>query len=165
MILPVPSQMPGRGRAIAGAAVSLLLVTAVAVFGSRFMPGAWYAALAKPSWTPPGWVFGPVWTTLYLLMAWAAWLVWRRGGEAGGRPALACYGVQLVLNALWSWIFFGRHAIGAALADLALLWLAILATLLLFWRVRRLAGLLLVPYLAWVTMAGFLNHAVWRLNP
>ena len=124
----------------------------------------WYAALAKPSWRPPNWVFGPVWTALYLAMAVAAWLVWREKGWAGGRVPLALFGVQLALNAAWSWLFFALRSPGLGLVDILLLWIAIAATLIVFWRRSIIAGLLFVPYLAWVTFAAALNYAIWQLN-
>lgn len=142
--------------------VSILIVAAVAFFGSRFMPGPWYDALAKPSWNPPAWVFGPTWTILYALMALAAWKVWivvRRIDLA-----LMVYGVQLVLNGLWSYLFFGLQRPDLALIDIAAMWLMILLTLVLFWRRDRLAGMLLVPYLLWVSFASALNFAIWQLN-
>lgn len=142
----------------------LLLTFAAAAIGSQFMPGEWYARLAKPSWTPPSWLFGPVWTLLYVLMAVAAWLVWKDRGFAGARVALVLYGVQLALNAAWSWLFFGLQRPGLAFAEILVLWIAILATLIAFWRHRALAGALLVPYLAWVSFATALNLAIWRLN-
>lgn len=142
----------------------LLITAAAAAFGGQFMPGPWYADLAKPSWTPPGALFGPVWTLLYIMMAVAAWLVWRRRGTAGVGLALSLWVLQLVLNALWSWLFFGRQQIGLALVDIALLWLLIAATILAFRAVHRGAALLLVPYLAWVSFASALNWALWRLN-
>lgn len=127
------------------------------------IPG-WYASLQKPAWTPPNWLFGPVWTLLYLMMAVAAWLVWRERGFGGARLALALFAAQLVLNALWSILFFGLRSPGAALVEIALLWAAILATAAAFWRVTHPAGWLLVPYLWWVTYAAFLNYAIWRRN-
>lgn len=143
-----------------------LAITALAAFvGSRFSPDAWYAALAKPSWQPPNSVFAPVWTTLYALMAVAAWLVWKRWGFAGARAPLVVYLVQLALNAAWSWLFFGRHDIPMALADILVLWVAIVVTLVLFWKKHRLAGALLVPYLAWVSFATALTWTLYRLNP
>lgn len=148
-----------------GLAGWLAVTFLAAAIGSRFMPGAWYAALEKPSWTPPNAVFGPVWTVLYLLMAIAAWLVWQRAGWSGARTALALYLVQLAVNAAWSWLFFGRHDVALALADIIVLWLLILATLVLFWRVHRAAGLLLVPYLLWVSYASTLNYGILQLNP
>lgn len=132
--------------------------------GSRFMPGEWYAALAKPAWTPPDAVFGPVWTALYVMMGVAAWLVWRKAGFAGARAALGLFVAQLVLNALWSYVFFGLHRAGAAFAEIVVLWLVILATAVGFWRVRPAAGVLLIPYAAWVTFAAGLNYQIWRLN-
>jgi translocator protein len=126
--------------------------------------GGWYDQIAKPSWTPPSWLFGPVWTALYLAMAVAGWLVWRRGGWAAYRAALALFLIQLTLNAIWSGLFFGLHSPGLAMIEILLLWIAILLTALAFFRVSRLAGWLLVPYLLWVSFASVLNFAVWRLN-
>ena len=153
-----------RGRLAVGLVFWLGVVFLAAYTGSRFMPGAWYAELDKPSWTPPNAAFGPVWTALYVMMAVAAWLVWARCGAAGAPAALTAFLVQLGLNATWSWLFFGRQAIGLALLDLVLLWAALAATTTLFWRKRPLAGALLAPYLLWTTYAGFLNFAIWRLN-
>ena len=127
------------------------------------IPG-WYASLQKPAWTPPNWLFGPAWTLLYLMMAVAAWLVWRERGFGGARLALALFAAQLVLNALWSILFFGLKSPGAALVEIAFLWAAILATAAGFWRVTHPAGWLLAPYLCWVTYAAFLNYAIWRRN-
>lgn len=124
----------------------------------------WYAQLEKPTWTPPDWLFGPAWTTLYLLMAVAAWLVWRRGGFAAQRRPLTVFLVQLALNAAWSFLFFGLRNPGLALAEIVVLWVMIVATLLAFRRVSTVAALLLVPYLLWVTFAAALNFEVWRLN-
>lgn len=126
---------------------------------------SFYAGLVQPDWAPPGWLFGPVWTLLFALMAVAAWLVWRNGGFRANRAALALFLVQLAFNALWSWLFFAWRLGGPAFADILLLWVLILATLVAFWRVRPLAGALLVPYLLWVSFAAFLNYAVWQLNP
>ncbi len=121
----------------------------------------WYAGLVKPAWTPPGWIFGPVWSFLYLSMAVAAWLVWRRGNAL---VPLTLFAIQLAFNAAWSWLFFGLHSPCAALIDVVLLWVAISATLLVFWFRSTIAGLLFVPYLAWVSFAAVLNFAIWRLN-
>lgn len=129
--------------------------------GAFSLPGEWYLALNKPSWNPPAWIFGPAWTLLYTLMAIAAWLVWRRNGW--GRP-LMLYFVQLLLNAAWTPVFFGAHELGWALGVIVLLWIAILATLLSFSRVSRLAACLLWPYLAWVTFATVLNFTLWQMN-
>jgi tryptophan-rich sensory protein len=124
-----------------------------------------YAGLVQPEWAPPGWVFGPVWTLLFALMAIAAWLVWRKGGFHAHRIALSLFIIQLLFNALWSWLFFAWRLGGPAFADILLLWGLILATLIAFWHVQRLAGILLVPYLLWVSFAAFLNYALWQLNP
>jgi len=129
-----------------------------------FPPDDWYASLEKPSWNPPGWVFGPVWTALYTMMAVAAWLVWRRGGFAAQRLPLGLFMVQLAFNALWTPLFFGFHWIGTAFVEILLLGLAIAATLAAFRSVSRLAMWLLVPYLAWVSFAAVLNYTLWRLN-
>jgi translocator protein len=135
----------------------ILFCFAAAAAGAFWMPGAWYAGLVKPSWNPPSWVFGPAWTTLYTMMAVAAWMVWKKGGWRMQRGALSLFVAQLVLNALWTPLFFGLHWMGVAFVEIVLLWLAIAATLRAFLRVRRAAGLLLVPYLAWVTFAAALN--------
>jgi tryptophan-rich sensory protein len=149
---------------VVGAVGWLVVTFAAAAVGARFLPDAWYARLRKPSWNPPNWIFGPVWTLLYLLMAAAAWLVWRRYGITGAIVPLAIFVLQLALNAAWSWLFFGQHRLGAALIELAVLWIAILITLVLFWTREALAGALLLPYLAWVTFAGVLNWTLWKLN-
>lgn len=142
----------------------LALTFAVAWFGSRFEPGPWYAGLTKPSWTPPSWLFGPVWSVLYALMAVAAWWVWRPGGFARAPVALGLFLLQLALNGAWSWLFFGQHRVGAAAVEIVVLWLVILATTVAFWRLSRPAGALLLPYLAWVAYAAALNLSIWRLN-
>ncbi len=147
-----------------GAVVWLVLTFGAAAIGSRFLPDEWYRKLNKPSWNPPNWIFGPVWTLLYLLMAIAAWLVWRQLGFSNDILPESFFVVQLVLNILWSWLFFGRHQIEAALADLVLRWVAILITLILFWERQALAGVLLLPYLAWVSFAGILNWTIWKMN-
>jgi translocator protein len=137
---------------------------AAAAVGAQATDPVWYQALERPGWAPPSWLFGPVWTVLYLLMGIAAWLVWVRGGFAGARLALGLFLAQLVLNAAWSWLFFGLRRPDLALAEIVLLWLLILATMLAFGRQRRPAAWLLVPYLLWVTFAAALNLSVWRLN-
>ncbi len=143
-----------------------LLCFLAAGLGSLFTMvslGGWYAGLAKPSWNPPSWIFGPVWTVLYAMMAVAGWLVWRRGGSQS-RIALWWFAVQLALNVGWSAVFFGLQLPGLAFFEILLLWIAIAATLLTSWRVSRTAGILLVPYLLWVSFAAVLNFAIWRLN-
>jgi benzodiazapine receptor len=142
----------------------LALSFTAAATGGFFLPGEWYAGLRKPSWNPPNWIFGPVWTVLYATMGITAWLVWKRGGFAGQRIALSLFLMQLLFNALWSPLFFGLHNAALALLDIVLLWLAVLATFAAFWKAHALAGALLVPYLAWATFASVLNFALWRLN-
>jgi tryptophan-rich sensory protein len=142
----------------------LVLCFSAASLGAFFMPGEWYARLKKPSWNPPGWIFGPVWSSLYTMMAVAAWLVWKRGGFAAQRRPLTLFLVQLALNALWTPLFFGLHRPGLAFAEIVMLWLAIAATLAAFRPVSRPAAWLLVPYLAWVSFAAVLNFTLWRLN-
>ena len=125
--------------------------------------GSWYAGLAKPSWNPPNWIFGPVWTALYAMMAVAGWLVWRRGGSQS-RIALRWFAIQLALNVGWSAVFFGLQLPGLAFLEIQVLWVAIAATLVTSWKVSRAAGILLAPYLLWVSFATILNFAIWRLN-
>jgi len=151
-----------------GALALLLLATgAAAATGAvaSSQAGDFYLRLSRPSWAPPAAVFGPVWTVLYILMAVGAWLVVRARGWPAARPAITLYAVQLVFNALWTWLFFRWRLGGPALAEIVLLWVLVLATVLTFGRARRLAGALLLPYLAWVTFAAALTHAVWRRNP
>lgn len=124
-----------------------------------------YARLIQPAWAPPAWLFGPAWSLLYTLMAVAAWLVWRKYGFRGASAALSLFVAQLVANALWTWLFFGLNRGALSLAEIAVLWLLILATLVAFWPLQRLAALLLVPYLAWVSFALALTFSLWRLNP
>ena len=126
---------------------------------------AFYGQLVQPSWAPPSWLFGPVWSVLYVSMAVAAWLVWRERGFRGAPVALGLFVLQLVANALWTWLFFTFHLGAAAAAEIVLLWLLIAATISHFWPVSRVAALLLVPYLAWVGFATALTFSLWRLNP
>ena len=126
---------------------------------------SFYAGLSQPSWAPPAGVFGPVWTVLYALMGISAWLVWSRTGLGGGKLPLALFVVQLAVNALWSWLFFAAHRGALAFVDVVVLWILIVATTRAFWRVRPLAGVLLLPYLAWVSFASMLTLVVWQRNP
>ncbi len=142
----------------------LLASYSAAATGAFFSPGEWYASLNKPSWNPPGWVFGPVWTALYTMMAVAAWLVWRRGGFAAQRRPLAWFLVQLGLNAAWTPVFFGLQRPDLALVVIVLLWLAIVGTIRAFRPVSRPAAWLLAPYLAWVSFATVLNATLWQMN-
>lgn len=146
----------------AALAVCIVVTFIAPALGAWAMPGEWYAALRKPSWNPPSWIFGPVWTVLYLMMATAAWLVWRRGGP---RSAPVLYAVQLALNAAWTPLFFGLKMPGLAFAEILLLLAAIVLTARAFARTSKAAALLLVPYIAWVSFASFLNFTLWRLNP
>ncbi|MFI6264650.1 TspO/MBR family protein [Micromonospora sp. NPDC051006] len=146
--------------ALLGFGVAVALAAGIGVLGVRGT-SAEYAALIRPSWAPPGWLFGPVWTVLYALVAVAGWLVWRRVGPG---PALWAWIVQLVLNAAWTPLFFGAGRYGLAFAEIIVLWLAIGVTVALFARVSRAAVLLMLPYWAWVTFAAALNLAIWRLN-
>ena len=125
---------------------------------------SFYGQLIQPNWAPPSSVFGPVWTLLYTLMGVAAWLVWRSGGFRSNRQALSLFLLQLVFNASWSWLFFAWNLGALALADIVVLWILILATLVAFWRVQPLAGGLLIPYLLWVSFASVLNYSLWQLN-
>ena len=127
--------------------------------------GSFYQQLNRPDWAPPSSIFGPVWTALYVLMGIAAWLVWRERGFSGARAALSLFLAQLVLNGLWSWLFFAWQRGAWALGEMLLLWVMILATLVAFWRIRPLAGMLLMPYLAWVSFASALTFALWQSNP
>lgn len=156
-----------RRKQIIGLAAWLGLSAVVAAVGglASLDADAFYTQLVRPAWAPPPALFGPVWTGLYVLMGLAAWMVWRVNGFGGARVALGLYLVQLALNALWSWLFFGWRQGALAFADIVVLLALIAATLVAFWRIRPLAGALLVPYLAWVAFASALNHAVWRLNP
>lgn len=151
-------------RQAVGLILWLLVSLSAGWFGSRFEPGGWYEGLTKPTWNPPSSVFAPVWSTLYSLMGIAAWLVWRKVGFAGAPIAFRLFALQLVLNALWSYLFFGIHQPGIAFLDIVILWAAILATTIGFWRVSVPAGVLLLPYLGWVAFASALNLQLWRLN-
>lgn len=161
------SSFAGTGRSVLGLVLFIVACFAAAGLGSLVTTpriNGWYAGLDKPFFNPPNWLFGPVWTILFLAMAVAAWLVWRRAGFSGARVALSLFGAQLFLNVLWSTLFFGLKSPGAALIEIVVLWAAILATLLAFRRTSRGAGLLFVPYLAWVTFAALLNLEIWRPN-
>lgn len=149
---------------LVGFAVLCLAVSGIGGAITATSVDGWYQTLQKPSFNPPDWVFGPVWTVLYVMMAVAAWRVWRRAGFASGRTALAAFLVQLGLNLAWTVLFFGVQAIGPALIEIVVLLAAIVVTAVLFWRIDRLAGWLLVPYGLWVAYAALLNAALWRLN-
>ena len=149
-------------------AIAVAVSEFAGVVGSVFtVPSisTWYATLARPELAPPNWVFGPVWTTLFALMGVAAFLVWQKGlNRKDVRVALWVFFLQLVLNTLWSIVFFGLHSPGAALIEIAILWVSILATILTFYKVSKAAAYLLLPYIVWVTFAAYLNYAIWALN-
>jgi tryptophan-rich sensory protein len=169
--MPPTSTLPaarGKWSDFAALLGFLALCFVVAAIGSLLtFPSipTWYANLNKPSWNPPNSVFGPVWTTLFAMMAVSAWLVWRERGHKPVSWPLTLFGLQLILNAAWSGLFFALHSPGTALVDIILLWLAILACLIAFARVKPLAAALLLPYLLWVSYAFTLNLAIWRINP
>ena len=152
---------------ILGLAGWLLLTFAAAAAGAFASAGAgaFYRQLARPEWAPPGWLFAPVWTVLYVLMGVAAWLVWRAHGLRQARTALILYVAQLAANALWTWLFFVWHQGALAFAEILLLWGLIIATVVAFSRLHALAAALLLPYVAWVTFASVLTYATWKLNP
>ncbi|KNZ32164.1 MAG: tryptophan-rich sensory protein [Methylibium sp. NZG] len=140
------------------------LTGAIGAFASA-SAATFYTQLVRPAWAPPPWLFGPVWSVLYVMMGVAAWLVWREHGFRGAATALKLFVVQLFANALWTWLFFVWNLGALSLAEIVLLWFLIAATIVAFWRLNRLASVLLVPYLAWVSFATALTWSLWRLNP
>lgn len=156
-----------KQKQIVGLGGWLLVSFIAAAIGAAasIQAGQFYTELVRPDWAPPPSIFGPVWTVLYVLMGIAAWLVWRVGGFRAARFALTLFLVQLALNSLWTWLFFGWHRGALAFADILVLWTLIVASLIAFWRIKPLAGAMLVPYLLWVTFACALNYSVWQLNP
>lgn len=167
-ITRMPAQRaPSKLRQTLGLAGWALLTFTAAGLGAiaSVDAGAFYAELARPSWAPPAWLFGPVWSALYALMAVSAWLVWRDRGFTGARTALVLFIMQLAANALWSWLFFAWHQGALAFAEVLVLWGLIVATIVSFQRISTLAAVLLYPYLAWCTFAAALTFAIWSLNP
>lgn len=161
-----PSPLPNSLSALGLLGWLLVAFSAAAVGGlASASAGEFYGELVRPSWAPPGWLFGPVWSALYALMGVSAWLVWRARGFAGAGGALGLFLAQLAVNALWTWLFFVWRQGAWAFAEILLLWVLILATIGLFWRISRAAAALLTPYLAWVSFAAALSWATWRLNP
>jgi tryptophan-rich sensory protein len=155
-------------RSLLGLAAAFAACFAISGLGGAITAGpvkSWYPGLIKPALTPPDIAFPIVWTTLYAMMAVAAWLVWRRAGWKRGRVALLLFGLQLILNLAWSWLFFGLQRIGLATIEIGMLWLAIAGCCLAFARHDRIAALLLVPYLLWVGFAAWLTISIWQLNP
>ncbi len=155
-----PAQVLGLAAWLAGSFVTAAIGGLASVRAAVF-----YNELIQPAWGPPAWLFGPVWTVLYILMAVSAWLVWRQHGFRGAATALTLFIAQLCANALWSWLFFAWRQGALALVEIVVLWLLIAVTIGAFWRLNRIAALLLAPYLAWVTFATALNYVLWRLNP
>ena len=151
-------------RKIIGLITWVVVCMAAGVIGSQFQPGEWYASLAKPAWNPPDWVFAPVWTTLYVMMAVAAWLVWYRAGFSGAGYALSLFVVQLALNALWSYLFFGLMRPDFAFLEILVLWTVILIVTFFFWHESPMAGALMIPCLSWVGFATYLNFVLWQIN-
>lgn len=173
---PSPMQPRSSTQQLAGLAAWILFTFVFAGIGSAasIQAQAFYRQLLQPAWAPPAWLFGPVWTALYLMIALAAWLVWRGGGMAPGaagadaarpRATLLLFVAQLALNALWTWLFFAWHQGASAFGEILVLWLLIAATIAAFWRRDRWAGLLLVPYICWVSFATCLCYSVWQRNP
>ena len=164
---PTSAPLPSRARDLAGLAAFVLVCLGISALGgwaTASSVGSWYPTLAKPAFNPPNWVFAPVWTVLYVMIALSGWRVWRERGFARARGALGVYALQLALNLAWSFVFFGAQAIGAGLVVIVLLLAAIAANARLFFAIERVAGWLLVPYAAWVAFATVLNAALWRLN-
>ncbi len=158
---------PTTAMQIVGLVISVAICFSCAAIGSAATTpqlADWFANLQKPTWNPPNWVFAPVWTTLFAMMAVAAWLVWRKSGFRNSRLALSWFGIQLALNVGWSVLFFGCQQPGFALVEIVLLWLAIAITASLFAQHSKLAAGLLLPYLGWVSFASVLNFAIWSLN-
>jgi tryptophan-rich sensory protein len=162
-----PAHTPTLARQALALAIALAVTFAAASLGGLGSAdaGGFYGELSRPPWAPPGWLFGPVWAVLYTLMALAAWLVWRTAGLPRAAPALLLYGLHLLPNALWSWFFFAWRDGLAALIDISVLWLLIAATMALFWRIHRLAAVLLAPYLCWASFAAALTLSLWLRNP
>jgi translocator protein len=158
--------MPARNQIVGLAAWLAVTFLAAAVGAAASIDaGEFYRQLARPEWAPPAAVFGPAWSVLYALMGIAAWLVWRTRGFANARTALVLYLVQLGFNALWTWLFFAWQLGALAFAEIVVLWVLIVATIVAFWRVRPLAGALLLPYLLWVSFAAALSFSIWQMNP
>ncbi len=147
--------------------ISIFIAQAAGLIGSVFTASSvrdWYLVLTKPSWNPPSWIFSPVWITLYTLMGIAAALVWKKKDLPGAKLALGIYGIHLIFNALWSILFFGFKNPGLAFGEIIILLILILIITVLFWRINPVAGLLMLPYIAWVSFASYLNYTIWQLN-
>ena len=147
-----------------GLIIWIIICFIPAIIGSQFGPGDWYQALNKPEWNPPNWIFGPVWTLLYILMGISVWIVWKNYGFKTAAIPICFFILQLILNALWSWFFFGLENVSLAFVDIAALWTFILVTQIMFWKLNTWSGVLLLPYIAWVSFATVLNYNIWQLN-
>jgi translocator protein len=156
--------MSNRFAYVIGLGFWILLTFAIAAFASQFEPDEWYTIINKPSWTPPGWLFGPVWGILYLLMSISAWLIWNQRNVHNVKLPLILYTIQLIINGLWSYIFFEQHKIGIALIDVLLLAALISMIIFRFRQISKIAGILFIPYLLWVCFATALNFEIWRIN-
>lgn len=169
-LLGMPKKITNFSSALSSVAVlviSILIAQTAGAIGSIFTAKSiptWYAGIEKPFFSPPNWLFGPVWVALYALMGIAAYLVWQKRQTAGAKQGLWLYLVHLAANALWSVIFFGLQNPGLAFVEILILWALILAVIWRFYKIRKTAGLILIPYIAWVTFAAFLNFAIWQLN-
>lgn len=163
----MPTHRPSAGSQAAALliAVAVTFLAAAAGAMASVEAGAFYSQLVRPDWAPPGWVFGPVWSVLYALMAAAVWLVWRTAGFPRARLAVFLYVAQLAVNALWSWLFFAWRLGALAFAGVVILWMLIMATAVAFWRLQHFAAWLLAPYIAWVGFAAALTLAIWQRNP
>jgi len=147
--------------------ISILIAQAAGLIGSVFTASnvrGWYTTIARPSWNPPSWVFGPVWTALFTLMGIASYIIWKHRDLPYARAALVFYVIQLILNVLWSIFFFGLKNPGLAFVEILILLALIIVTTVLFWKVKPVAGALMLPYIAWVSFASYLNYTIWRLN-
>ena len=159
-----PTPLPMQILGLLGWLAISFAAAAVGGFASA-NAGGFYRELIRPGWAPPSWLFAPTWSLLYLLMGIAAWLVWREDGFRRAWAALSLFLIQLAANALWTWLFFVWHLGAFAFGEILILWVLILCTVVAFWRVRPIAGALLLPYLAWVTFASALTYSVWKRNP
>lgn len=162
--MSTPAKSPARYPALAGFLTVTYAAAAIGSWATLDNVRTWYTTIAKPTWTPPNWLFGPVWSLLYTLMALAAWRAWRREEGSESRRTLGLYGAQLTLNTIWSVLFFTLHLPGAALIEIVALWTLLAVAQRRFWRKDRVAGVLWAPYLVWVSFATALNAAIWWLN-
>lgn len=167
MFAPLPPKQRSLTTQLLGLAgwVAVTLACAVLAVIASVDAGAFYQQLTVPSWGPPAWLFPPMWATLYTLMALSAWLAWRERGFARAKPALTLFLVQLAANALWSWLYFVGKMGAVSFVEIVVLWVLIVATIVAFWRIHRFAAVLLIPYLAWITLAVALTWSTWQRNP